>query len=274
MATETYPKQRAMRMSSARLALFYAALVTVLTSALLLTVYLLTRSALEREIAAVVRAEVDDLSDDLRLGGIAQVAATLHLRADSWGRTGAVFLLADEHFRPVAGNLTEWPREIGPKESAMVEFEIAAHERGEAVLHPVEARIEHLANGYWLLVGADTSERVNVLRRFGLATVWGTALTALCVWLLGAAYARRTARRVRDYATTCQTIVQGDLTQRLRVDGSRDEFDALAVAVNTMLDRIEHGVRQYRARSAHTAVSTARAPGRSAAAQRLSRRSP
>lgn len=239
MATETPLKQRTMRMSSARLALFYAALVTVLTSALLLTVYLLTRSALEREIAAVVRAEVDDLSDDLRLGGIAQVAATLRLRADSWGRTGAVFLLADEQFRPVAGNLTEWPREIGPKESAMVEFEIAAHERGEAVLHPVEARIEHLANGYWLLVGADTSERVNVLRRFGLATVWGTALTALCVWLLGAAYARRTARRVRDYATTCQTIVQGDLTQRLRVDGSRDEFDALAVAVNTMLDRIE-----------------------------------
>ena len=93
-------------MSSARLALVYAALVTVLTSALLLTVYLLTRSALEREIAAVVRAEVDDLSDDLRLGGIAQVAATLRLRADSWGRTGAVFLLADERFQPVAGNLS------------------------------------------------------------------------------------------------------------------------------------------------------------------------
>ncbi len=121
----------------------------------------------------------------------------------------------------------------------MVEFEIAAHERGESVLHPVEARIEHLANGYWLLVGADTSERLNVLRRFGLATAWGIALTALCVWLLGAAYARRTARRVRAYATTCETIMQGDLTQRLAVDGSHDEFDALAVAVNAMLDRIE-----------------------------------
>jgi signal transduction histidine kinase len=88
-------------------------------------------------------------------------------------------------------------------------------------------------------VGADTSERQRVLRRFGLATVWGIALTALCVWLLGAAYARRTARRVRDYATTCDTIMKGDLTRRLRVDGSRDEFDALAAAVNTMLDRIE-----------------------------------
>jgi signal transduction histidine kinase len=59
------------------------------------------------------------------------------------------------------------------------------------------------------------------------------------VWLVGVAYARRTARRVRNYATTCDTIIKGDLTQRLRVEGSHDEFDALASAVNTMLDRIE-----------------------------------
>jgi signal transduction histidine kinase len=247
MAADVLATAGTMRMSSARLALLYAALVAVFTSVLLLSVYLVTRNALEREIAAVVRAEVDDLSDDLRLGGIAQVAATLRLRADSWGRTGAVFLLADDHFRPVAGNLTAWPREIVLRESAMVEFDIAAHERGESVTHPVEARIEHLANGYWLLVGADTSERVNVLRRFGLATAWGIALTALCVWLLGSAYARRTARRVRDYATTCETIMQGDLTQRLRVDGSRDEFDALAVAVNAMLGRIEQQTTTLRA---------------------------
>jgi signal transduction histidine kinase len=107
------------------------------------------------------------------------------------------------------------------------------------VLHPVEARVERLSNGYWLLVGADTSERRRVLRRFGLATLWGTGLTALCVWLLGAAYARRTAHRVRDYATTCETIMGGDLTQRLRVAAGGDEFDALAAAVNAMLDRIE-----------------------------------
>jgi signal transduction histidine kinase len=252
MAPDALLKGNTLRLSSARLALLYAALVTAFTSILLLSVYLLTRNALEREIAAVVRAEVDDLSDDLRLGGIAQVAATLRLRADSWGRTGAVFLLADRNFNPVAGNLTAWPRDVDPQqsaivESAMVEFDIAAHERGELVLHPVEARIEHLANGYWLLVGADTSERVGVLRRFGIATGWGIALTALCVWLLGAAYARRTARRVRDYATTCETIMQGDLTRRLRVDGSHDEFDALATAVNAMLDRIEEQTATLRA---------------------------
>jgi signal transduction histidine kinase len=233
-----------MRMSSARLALFYTALMAALTSALLVSVYLLTRSVLEREIALVIRAEVEDLADDLRLGGVERVAQTLRLRVDSWGRTGAVFLLTDAQFRPVAGNLSEWPRDVVPgvsraDPSEMVEFDIMARERGGEVLHPVKARIERLSNGYWLLVGADTSERQRVLRRFGLATLWGTLLTALCVWVLGAAYARRTARRVREYASTCETIMHGDLTQRLRVDGSRDEFDALAVTVNAMLDRIE-----------------------------------
>jgi len=233
-----------MRMSSARLALFYTALMAVLTSALLVAVYLLTRSVLEREIAMVIRAEVEDLADDLRLGGVERVAQTLRLRVDSWGRTGAVFLLADAEFRPVAGNLSEWPRDVVPgvspvDPSEMVEFDIMARERDVEVLHPVKARVERLSNGYWLLVGADTSERQRVLRRFGLATLWGTLLTALSVWILGAAYARRTARRVRDYATTCETIMHGDLTQRLRVDGSRDEFDALAITVNAMLDRIE-----------------------------------
>jgi signal transduction histidine kinase len=52
---------------------------------------------------------------------------------------------------------------------------------------------------------------------------------------------------VRDYATTCETIMRGDLTQRLRVHGARDEFDALAVAVNAMLDRIEEQTTTLRA---------------------------
>ena len=108
MWPELSPGDRIIRVSSTRLALFFAALVTVLTSVLLVTVYLLTRSALDREIAAVVRTEVEDLSADLRLGGVERVAATLRMRTDSWGRTGAVFLLADRDFRPVAGNLSEW----------------------------------------------------------------------------------------------------------------------------------------------------------------------
>src|ERR1044071_10142629 len=99
MPGEIAPRGGRMRLSSARLALLYTALITGLTSALLGTVYLLTRNALEREIATVVRSEVEDLSDDLRLGGVDQVAATLELRSDSWGRTGAGVVRGDPELR-------------------------------------------------------------------------------------------------------------------------------------------------------------------------------
>src|SRR3954452_20666581 len=124
MPGDAAPRGGHIRLSSARLALFYTALITVLSSALLGTVYLLTRNALEHEIATVVRAEVDDLQDDLRLGGVEQVVATLRLRTDSWGRTGAVFLLADQKLQRIAGNLTEWPRDVPPESAEHVEFDI------------------------------------------------------------------------------------------------------------------------------------------------------
>jgi signal transduction histidine kinase len=233
------PTRRGLKLSSARLALVYVALVVVLVSALLGTIYLLTKNALERDIAAVTRAEVQDLADDLRKGGVDAVAAALRLRKDSWGRQGAVFLLADERQRPVSGNLSAWPNGAPVSSDGTLHFNIVAYENETAVQHPVVAQVVRLENGYWLLVGTDTSERLRVLRTFGYATLWGVALTALAVWLLGAAYARSSAHRVREFAATCQSIMSGDLTRRFQVADARDEYDALATAVNAMLDRIE-----------------------------------
>jgi signal transduction histidine kinase len=43
---------------------------------------------------------------------------------------------------------------------------------------------------------------------------------------------------VSAIAATCETIMRGDLAQRLRIENSGDEFDALSTTVNHMLDRI------------------------------------
>jgi len=51
-----------------------------------------------------------------------------------------------------------------------------------------------------------------------------------------------------------RAIVAGDLSRRIAVRGSNDEFDHLAVSLNTMLDRIEalmEGLRQVSADIAH-----------------------
>jgi signal transduction histidine kinase len=228
-----------LRSSTARLALAYGAISALLISALLGAVFLLTRGVLQREIDTLVSAEVESLTDLFQSDGIQGVTDTLDKRTDSWGRLGAVYLLADSALNPLAGNLTAWPKDVRCVPNGRVDFRIVATANDETVSHPVEARCEHLAGQYWLLVGTDTSDREQTLHRFAVATAWGVGLTSLLVLALGWRYSRRTSRRVRSFATTCDSIVRGDLTRRLSVSSSQDEFDALSTTVNAMLDRLE-----------------------------------
>jgi len=48
------------------------------------------------------------------------------------------------------------------------------------------------------------------------------------------------SRRVEALATTAQEVMAGDITSRAPVRGENDEFDTLAIAINAMLDRLQH----------------------------------
>ena len=70
--------------------------------------------------------------------------------------------------------------------------------------------------------------------------------------------------RVDAINRTTRRIMAGDLSQRIALKGSRDEFDQLAANLNAMLDQIERllrrhapGDRQHRPRSAHPAQPAA-----------------
>ena len=233
------------RSSASRLAFVYGIVVLLLVVVLQGTVFLLTRSALQREIRAIVAAELDDLAEDYRDGGIISLVNVLRSHTDSWGRTGAVYLLTDSSLRPLAGNLTVWPEDVRPVESHEVRFRIVADEDGTTT-HPVWARVQQLPGDYWLLVGTDTSESRRALRRFGFATIWGVAMIMALIGLLGWWYSRQTARRVRDFSADCDAIVHSDLSRRLAVGTRSDEFDQLSRTVNDMLSRIEQQATMLR----------------------------
>lgn len=226
-----------LRSSAARLTLTYGVVVLLLVVALQGTVWLLTRNALEREVRRVMAAELDKLAQDYNKGGIGELAWVLRSRADSWGRTGAVYLLVNRDMVRMEGNLSAWPRDVQPQHDSEARFRIAA--AGELTSHPVRAHLVMLAGGYWLLVGTDTSEMERALRRFGWASTWGVLAITLLIVLLGRWYAAQTARRVREFSATCDAIVHSDLSLRLEVRGKGDEFDQLSRTVNDMLERIE-----------------------------------
>jgi len=235
-----------LKTSAFRLALGYGVIFTLGVSALLGTIYLLTETVIANDLDAVMAAELEGLTDEYSRGGLSALQGELVSRADSWGRTGTVYLLVDANLAKEGGNLTSWPFNGIPKDN-WARFYLEANQNGQTVLHPVRAMLSLLPDGHRLIVGIDENQRLRFSRTFRTATLWGIGLTALGGVLAGNWLSRRLTRRVQSVAATCDAIVGGDLSKRLAVTGSNDEFDALAAAVNHMVDRLDEKTQLLRA---------------------------
>jgi len=244
--SERPPFSNSFRTSAFRLAIAYCALFTVSVSALLGAIYLITHNVLANEVDNVILIELEALADEYDREGQDGIIAELTRLRDSWGRAGAIYLLVDPALAKRAGNLSAWPFKGVPKER-WLEFDIDALRDDEVVHDPVRARVVEFPNGYRLLVGTDVSERRQFQQRFRAATLWAIGATALLGALMGLWLSRRLMARVRAISTACQQIVAGDFARRLPVGASRDEFDALAVAVNHVLARLDEQTVTVRA---------------------------
>lgn len=101
------------------------------------------------------------------------------------------------------------------------------------------ARVFQLSNGVTLLVGRDIGEPEiirNIVRNALMIALGVMVLGALLIWLIVGRYA---LRRIDAVSLASKRIMGGDLTGRLPVQGSGDEFDRLSDSLNLMLGRIE-----------------------------------
>ena len=243
--------------STARLALWYMFGVVVGVSVLLGSAYLFTQRTMERNVDLVIETEIESLREEFRGGGVKRLVSVLEHREDDWGRLGAAYLLVDRQGTPLAGNLTSWPKTFqanGP----WIEFEITLTEQGRAVDHPVRAAVVTL-DGNRLLVGTDVSERQRFALRLRQLTLWCAGLTGAFMALSAWWFSRRVADRVRGVAQACESIISGDLSRRLPIGSTADEFDQLAGTVNGMLDRIEQQTAAVRV-TFNSAAHDLRAP--------------
>jgi signal transduction histidine kinase len=234
-----------LRTSAARLALGYGAIFILGVGALLGTVYFLTTTLIENNVDAVISAELEGLTDEYHRDGLPGLASELSYRGDSWNGIGAVYLLVDKNLVKEVGNLKDWPFDDIPS-GQWTQFPIQ-DPANAVVTHPVRASILLLPDGHRLLVGVDVAQQRRFLNTFRYATLWGIGLTALAGAIAGYFLSRRLMRRVQSVAETCDAIVGGELDRRLPMDGSRDEFDALAQAVNNMVDRLAENAQLLRA---------------------------
>jgi signal transduction histidine kinase len=122
-----------------------------------------------------------------------------------------------------------------------------------------------LPGGFRLLVGRDVKGRAQI-KHLLRGTLLYSAILVGALALAGGLVMRNLFRRmVADVSSTAAAIARGELQRRVRRSGRGDEFDAMAEAINTMLDRIAKlmdGVRQVSNSIAHdlrTPIARARA---------------
>jgi hypothetical protein len=237
--------------STFRLAAIYLFLFALSVGAILGYIYWNTALLLERQTDETIRAEVQGLADQYQLRGVEGIADIVRIR--SRDASGSLYLLAAPLGERVVGNIVSMPTDIGD-ETQWIEFPYEA--RGPTGVERHQARAFHtkLAGGFELIVGRDV-EALRQFRDIIRNTIVWSLLIALVLglgggWLLS----RNFLARVESITDASRAIMAGNLGGRMPVQGSGDELDRLAQALNEMLDRIERlmsGMQEVSSNVAH-----------------------
>jgi len=240
---------RLVRSTSVRLALGYAALFVISSLLLVGLLWWGTAAYLDRETAAVIRSDIQAIKDELPYRGLPGAVTTIQDQLGASTDGQAVYLLADQSLKPIVGNLQVWPSEVASKPGwYQVPLALAGRFR------TIEIEEVALPGGLHLLVGRDIEDRGEVRALIVRGLGWA-AVGAFVIAIAGGLLVRRAVlRRVETINSTASAIVHGDLSRRLPIHDSSDEFDQLAKTINLMLSQIEQlieGVRNTSNAIAH-----------------------
>jgi len=230
---------RLLHTSIFRIALLYLLLLGVTLLALLAVIYWSTASLIDHQSDETVQAEIRGLAEQYRDEGLVRLMEVIRERSGPRGAMESVYLLTGPRLEPLAGNLTAWPGNVGVDEAGWMEVSLGRQEDPSGTRHSVRGRAFDLAGGYHLFVGRTRAERDDFRDIVAGALAWAL-LPALLLGLVGGALiGRYSLSRVDAVRAAGADIVSGDLSRRVPLTGSGDEFDRLAATINEMLARIE-----------------------------------
>ena len=234
-----------------RIVLVYVLLFAFSVTALLFFTYWNTRRTLDSQTDQIIEAEITGLSEEYQHFNLPGLVETVRSRSLHLGQS--IYFLGDSAHHFVAGNLEFWPQ-ISGAPGDMVEFDYERPVDGKMEARRARGRVFAVPGGFALLVAQDVHDRYLTERMFTTTLPWTVLLILLLGTTGGALISRNMLRRLDTINRTSGEIIAGDLTRRVPLKGSGDEFDALAENLNRMLDRIERlmkGLREVTDSVAH-----------------------
>lgn len=231
---------RLFRTTGFRLTAIFLAVFTLFAAFLIGYIARNTATLLQAQMLESVDSELASIAETYQRGGMARLARAIELRS---GQPGAsLYLVTDASGDKIAGNVESVPPALLSRSDPspqVVPYMRVEEEGNPSGRYAALVRVVELPAGFRILVGRDVSESeklVQVVRRSLILTAALMVGLGLLAWIF---VSRRVLKRIDSIAATSQRIVAGDLSGRIDVTGTGDEFDRLAESLNTMLTRIE-----------------------------------
>jgi len=234
-----------------RIVLVYVLLFAFSVTALLFFTYWNTRRTLDGQTDQIIEAEITGLEEEYRHFGLPGLVEAVRSRTLHQGQS--LYVLSDGSHHYLAGNLNSWPQLSGSP-GEMVEFDFERPVDGKLESRRARGRVYALPGDFLLLVAQDVHDRYLTERMFTTTLPWTVILILILGTAGGALIGHNMLRRLDIINRTSGEIIAGDLTRRVPLKGSGDEFDVLAENLNRMLDRIERlmkGLREVTDSVAH-----------------------
>ncbi|MBR2536206.1 MAG: HAMP domain-containing protein [Hyphomicrobium sp.] len=231
-----------------------AAVVALILAAAVLTGLLFrqTNSILTEQVLAALKTEAQLLRTDALGGTTAQLVAkvTALSRPDGPG----LYFLTDATGAKIAGNLNRLPPELEESpQGGVFRYKPPATAQSAAERLAVAIPVD-IGGGNRLIVGRDIEEQRAFADAMKRTFLIGFGTLSLLGLIGGLAISRFTLNRIESITSTSRSIMAGDMSRRVPVDGSGGELDDLAQNLNEMLDRIEglmSGLREVSDNIAH-----------------------
>ena len=191
-------------------------------------------SALERQARDRVETEAASLVAEYQRHGLAGLRSTIEERSSAAKRR-LQYAIIDAQSQAVAGDryLAEFARATSSAAQRVPRY------NGENATDNILVASRSLDDSLRLVI-ADNLESVEDVED----VVMNGFLVALALALLlglgaGALFTRSLLHRVDSVTRTAEAIIAGDLSQRIALTGSGDDFDRLSTTLNLMLDKIQ-----------------------------------
>lgn len=216
--------------------LIFTALVTLITGALLFTLYRQLVTEQEHQIEQHLETEKQ------RYIQLAQTVDRRSFAAQIRAADPKSVLVAWRNSFDIVGSLSLMPEDI-PLLPETVEFPILTG--GPDKLHILTGGLVITRYGP-VLIATRTDQLATLIKKFLRAAVTAMTLTIVLTMALGYLFSKAILRRLVQYNRLAQRIERGHYDTRLPISWRQDEFDMLARQFNRVLDTLEANLQAVR----------------------------